>query len=159
MHDIIWLPTLSVLITSFLWCLGEGVVTVTCCWLHSLHLSWHLAWTWGWERNHAHALHAGILHALACVSSNSKELPDVLGSLIPYTTTWPEMCQDVLLGKLDFCAFSSSAQLSVCLNYRTMEKEFLQIPEWENAEMMLDLDKISSCFHSVMAEFVSWTRL
>lgn len=41
MCGIIWLPPLPALITSFLWCLGEGVVTVTCCWLHSFLLSWH----------------------------------------------------------------------------------------------------------------------
>lgn len=35
-------------------------------------LSWHLAWSWGSERNHAHALHAGILHAPACIFSNSR---------------------------------------------------------------------------------------
>ena len=158
MHDTICLPILYILIASFLWCLGEGVVTGTCCRLYSFYLSWHLAWYWGCESNRAHALHAGICHAPACVSSNSKELPGVLGLLSPYTATWREACQDVFLGKLDFCAFSSSAQLSVCLNCKTTEKEFLQIPEWENGEMVLDLDKISSCFHSVMGKLVSWTR-
>lgn len=55
--------------------------------LLTLQLPFILAWTWGWERSHAHALHAGILHAPTCVSSNSKELPGVLGSVIPYAAT------------------------------------------------------------------------
>lgn len=54
------------------------------------------------------------------VHSAIAELPDIFGSLIPYTATRPEVYHDVLLGKMDFCAFSSSALVALpqLWNYR-----------------------------------------
>lgn len=125
MHDIIWLLTLSILISSFLWFLG--LVTVPYCWLHNLHLSWHLAWSWGSERNHAHALHTGILHAPACIFSNSKELM----SLDPWFHTQPLALRCIMMCYLEKCIFVHSVPLFnfLCLSCGTTKNEFLQIPK------------------------------